>query len=79
MSSSTPVEAPDPKIDPITLPLLIALCIFTPSLLAITGYFIYLHTVKKCEDKKQRAKQDDKAATGIVREMQPRGGVAADD
>lgn len=46
------------------------MCIFTPSSLAMLGYFIYLETVKKYKDKKQLAKQDEEAATGVVKEVE---------
>jgi predicted membrane protein len=52
------------------LPLFIPMCIFTPSLVAILGYFIYLKTVKKYKDKKQLVKQDEEAATGITKEVE---------
>jgi len=70
MSSETPINAEDRKAGPIPLPVIIPMCIFTPSWLAILGYFIYLKIVKKYEDKKQLAKQDEEAASGIVKEVE---------
>jgi hypothetical protein len=75
MSSETPINAEDRKVGPIPLPVFIPMCIFTPSLLAIMGYFIYLKTVKKYKDKKQLAKQDEEAASGIVKEVEVTRGV----
>lgn len=43
---------------------------YTPSLLAIMGYFIYLKTLKRHKYKKQLAKQDEEAASGIVKEVE---------
>lgn len=70
MSSEITINAEDRKVGPIPLPLFIPMCIFTPSLLAIMGYFIYLHTVKKLKDKKQLAKQDEEIATSTVKEAE---------
>lgn len=75
MSSETPINAEDRKVGRIPLPVFIPMCIFTPSLLAILGYFIYLKTVKKYRDKKQLAKQDEEAASGIVKEVEVTQGV----
>ncbi|KAJ4377005.1 hypothetical protein N0V86_006444 [Didymella sp. IMI 355093] len=60
----------DRKVGPIPLPVFIPMCIFTPSLLASLGYFMYLKTVKKYNDKKQLAKQDEEAAMGITKEVE---------
>lgn len=70
MLSETPINAEDRKVGAIPLPVFIPMCIFTPSLLAILGYFIYLKTVKKYKDKKQLAKQDEEAASNIVKEVE---------
>lgn len=70
MSSETPINAEDRKVGAIPLPVLIPMCIFRHSLLAILGYFIYLKTVKKYKDKKQLAEQDEEAASGIVKEVE---------
>ncbi|KAF3042302.1 hypothetical protein E8E11_006131 [Didymella keratinophila] len=52
MSSKIPMNAEDRKVGPIPLPVFIPMCIFTPSLLAIMGYFVYLKTARKFKDKK---------------------------
>jgi hypothetical protein len=75
MSPEAPINAEDRKVGPIPLPVFIPMCIFTPSLLAIMGYFISLQPVKKYKDKKQLAKQDEEAASGIVKEVGVTRGV----
>ncbi|KAF3041961.1 hypothetical protein E8E12_009061 [Didymella heteroderae] len=70
MSSETPINAEDCKIGHIPLPVFIPMYIFTPSLLAIMVYFVYLKTVKMYRDKTQLAKQDEEAAPGMVKEVE---------
>ncbi|KZM22702.1 hypothetical protein ST47_g6123 [Ascochyta rabiei] len=62
--TETPINAEDYKVGPIPLPWFIPLCIFIPTFLTMLVYFIYLHTIKKHQDKKRMAAQDEEAAGG---------------
>lgn len=52
----------DPRLGPIPLPAFIAICIFAPSFVGVSCWFVYRHTIKKYLHKRRYLAQDEEMA-----------------